>query len=154
MKKQSVKSRKNDRLHTHSTCRCFYALNFRQHRDISESSPRRYITHILSHNHQLPMRICEEIQGEKSQKSTFINTKSTFRCFHALNLRQPAANIEICWTEVHTDTPHAFSLTTTTFQCVFVKKWEVTRRKNAWLYTHGRLFDAWMLSTSSHCLQI
>jgi len=164
-----------------------------KYRGIPESSPHRYPTHILSHNHYHRMCICEETEGQKSKKSTFIptqstfrcfhalyfgptvsnmetfwthvhagtshtfclttttfpcvfvkkyevksrkkgtfiHTKSTFRCFHVLNLRQPAANIEIRWTEVHTDTPHGICLTTTTFQCVFVKKWEVTRRKNA-----------------------
>ena len=155
-----------------------------KHGDILDTCPRRYIAHILSHNHYHRMCVCAAIGGQKSKKSTliptqstfrcfydlyfgptvsnmetfrthvhagtshtfclitttfpcvfvkkyevksckkgtFIHTKSTFRCFHVLNLRQPAANIEIRWTEVHTDTPHGICLTTTTFQCVFVKK--------------------------------
>jgi hypothetical protein len=93
-----------------------------KHRGIPESSPHRYPTYIPSHNHYLPMCICDEIGGQKSQKSTLIHTKSTFRCFHALNFRQTAANIEISRKQVHTGTPHTFCLTTTTLKCVFVKQ--------------------------------
>jgi hypothetical protein len=93
-----------------------------KHRDIPESSPHRYPTPILSHNHYLPMCICEEIGGQKSQKCPFIHMQLTFRCFDALNFRPTAANTEISRTQVHTGTPHPFCLTTTTFPCVFVKQ--------------------------------
>ena len=36
------------------------------HRDIPESSPRRYPTHILSHNHSHRMCICEHVVSQKS----------------------------------------------------------------------------------------
>ena len=201
----------NDRWHTHSTFRCFYALNLRQHRDIPESSPHRYITHILSHNHYLPMRICEEIWGQKSQKryvykhtvdfsllscsqlpSTcckhrgmldwsphgyparilshnhylpmciceeiaghtsqkclIIHTQSTFRCFHALHFLPLAVNIQVSRNQVHTGIQHTFCLITTTIACVFVKKQKVKSRRKSRLYPHSRHFDAFMLSTSA-----
>ena len=205
----------NDRLHTHSTFRCFYALNLRQHRDIPESSPHRYITHILSHNHYLPMRTCEEIRGQKSQKryvykhtvdfsllswsqlpSTcckhrgmldwsphryparilshnhylpmciceeiaghtsqkclIIHTQSTFRCLDALHFLPLAANIEVSRNQVHTGIQHTFCLITTTIACVFVKKQKVKSRRKARSYPHSRLFDAFMLSTSAPHVQ-
>jgi hypothetical protein len=82
----------------------------------------QYPTHILSHTYYLPMCICSDIGRQKSQKSSFIHTHSTFRCFYALNCRQTAANIQIFRRPVHTGAPHTFCLTTTTFPCVFVKK--------------------------------
>jgi hypothetical protein len=109
-----------------------------KHRDIPKSSPHRYPTHTLSHNHHLPMCICEDIGGQTPQKCSFIHTQSTFRCCYALNFRQTAANIQISGNQVHTGTPHTFCLTTTTIPCVFVKKWEVKTRKNARLYTRSR----------------
>ena len=93
-----------------------------KHRDIPESGPHMCLRHILSHNHYLPMCICEAIGGQKSQKSPFIPTQSTVRCFDTLNFRPTAANIEISRIQVHTGTPHPFCLTTTTFPCVFVKQ--------------------------------
>ena len=110
-----------------------------KHRDITESSPNWYPTHILSHNHYLPMCVCEEIGGQKSQKSWLMHTQSTLHCFYALNLRQTASNMEISRSRVHTGIPHTFCLTTSTIACVFVKKYEVKSRKKARLYTPSRL---------------
>jgi hypothetical protein len=65
------------------------------HRDMPESSPNRYSTHILSHNHCHPMCICDDIVTRKSLKFTFIHTVSTFHCFYALNFRQSPSIIQI-----------------------------------------------------------
>ena len=124
-----------------------------KHTDFRESSPHRYPTHMLSHNHYLPMCIGEEKGGQPPQQCSFIHTQSTFRCFYALNSRQLAANIEIFWTQVHTGTSHTFCLTTTTLKCVFVKQYVVKSRKIARLYPRSRLFAAVVLSTSAKLLQ-
>ena len=115
-----------------------------KHRDIPKSSPHRYPTHSLSHNHHLPMCICEGIGGQTPQKCSFIHTHSTCRCCYALNFRQTGASTKISGNQVHTVAAHTLCLTTTTFPCVFVKKQEVKHRKNARLYTRSRLFAALM----------
>jgi hypothetical protein len=120
------KSQKSTFIHTQSTFRCFDAVNFRPtaaNTEISRSlSVHRYPTHILSHNHYLPMCICEAIGGQTSQNSTFIHTQSTFRCWYPVNFRPTAANIEISRSQVHTGTPHPFCHTTTTFSdCALCK---------------------------------
>jgi hypothetical protein len=43
------------------------------------------------------------------------------------------ANIEISRNQVHTGTSHTFCLTTTSFPCVFVKKYKVKSRKKVLL---------------------
>jgi hypothetical protein len=115
---------------------------------IPESSPHRCPTHILSHNHYHRMGICEETEGQKSQKSTFIPTQSTFRCFYDLNFGPTVSNMEIFRTHVHTGTSHTFCLITTTIACVCVKKHEVKSRRKARWYPHSRLLAAFMISTS------
>ena len=44
------------------------------HRDIPDSSPHRYPTHILSHNHCHHMCICEDMGSQKPLTFTFIHT--------------------------------------------------------------------------------
>ena len=61
--------------------------------------------------------------------------------------------LEICRNQVHTSTPHAFSLTTTVTICVFVKKGASEHRWNSSSYTRSRHFATFMLSTSSKVLQ-
>ena len=101
---------------------CQLPPNCCKHIDIPDTSPHRYPTHILSHNHYHEMCICEAIGRQKSQNCTFIHVQSTFRCCCALNLRPTVANIKISQNQVHTGTPHTFCLTTTTLKCVFVKQ--------------------------------
>ena len=122
-------------------------------RGIPESSPHRYPTHILSHNHYHRMGICEETEGQKSQKITFIPTQSTFRCFYDLNFGPTVSNMEIFRTHVHAGTSRTLCLTTTTIACVCVKKQKVKSRKKARLYPHTRLFAAFMISTCANRLQ-
>ena len=57
-------------------------------RDIPESSPHRYLTHMLSHKHCLHMCMCGAIGTRKSLKLTFIHTDSTIRWLYDLNFRQ------------------------------------------------------------------
>jgi len=49
---------------------------FFDHRDIPDYTPKRYSTHILSHNHFHPMCIRAEIGTRESLKFTFIHTDS------------------------------------------------------------------------------
>ena len=102
--------------------------NSGNHRDIPDSSPHRYCTHILSHNHYHRMCICQDVGSQKPLNFTFIHTESTFHWFDALNFRQTPAIIEISRTQVHTGTPHIFCHTTTALACVFVKMWAVKHR--------------------------
>jgi hypothetical protein len=87
---------------------------------IPESSPHRCPTHILSHNHYHRMGICEETEGQKSQKTTLIPTQSTFRCFYDLNFGPTVSNMEIFRTHVHAGTSHCFSYYTPN---VFLGQW-------------------------------
>ena len=114
-----------------------------------DRSPHRYPARILSHNHYLPMCICEEMGGHTSQKCLIIHSRSTFRCLDALNFLPLSANIAVSRNQVHTDTPHTFCLITTTIAWVFVKKQKVKSRRKARLYPHSRHFDAFMISTSA-----
>jgi len=61
--------------------------------------------------------------------------------------------LEICRNQVHTSTPHAFSLTTSAIICVFVKKGASEHWWNSSSYTRSRHFATFMLSTSSKVLQ-
>ncbi len=61
--------------------------------------------------------------------------------------------LEICRNQVHTGTPHAFSLTTSAIICVFVKKGASEHWWNSSSYTRSRHFATFMLSTSSKVLQ-
>jgi hypothetical protein len=92
------------------------------HRDMPESSPRRYPTHIASHNHWHHMCVGEAIGIRESLKFTFIHTVSTFHYLYPLNFCQSPSIIEICRNQVHTGTPHIFCLTTTGIPCVLVKQ--------------------------------
>jgi hypothetical protein len=120
-----------------------------KHRDTLDWSPHGYPARILSHNHYLPMCICEEMGGHTSQKCLIIHTQSTFRCLDALHFLPLAANIEVSRNQVHTGIQHTFCLITTTIACVFVKKQKVKSPRKARSYPHSRLFDAFMLSTSA-----
>ena len=83
--------------------------NSGKHTDIPDSSPHRYPTHILSHNHCHHMFIREDMGRQKPLKITFIHTDSTCHWFDALNFRQTPAIIEISRTQVHTGTTHILS---------------------------------------------
>ncbi len=122
-------------------------------RDMPDSSPHRYPTHILSHNHCHHMCICGAIGTRKPLKLTFILTVSTFHCFYARNFRKSPSMIEICRNQVHTGTPHIFSLTATSIACVFVKVLAPENISNSQLYSRTRHFTASMLSTSAKVLQ-
>ena len=78
------------------------------HRDIPDSSPSRYPTHILSHNHCHPMCDCPATGRLNSFKFTFIHTDSTFRGFYVLKFSQSPVIIQISRTPVHTCIPHIF----------------------------------------------
>ena len=118
------------------------------HRDIPESSPHRYPTRILSHNHCHRMCIGRDVGSQKPLKITFIHTDSTCQWFYALHFRQTPAIIEISRTQVHTGTPHIFCHTTTAIACVSVKMWPVKNRKMSLLHPRTRHFSGLMLSTS------
>ncbi len=124
-----------------------------KHGDILDTCPRRYIAHILSHNHYHRMCVCAAIGGQKLQKSTFIPTQSTFRCFYDLYFGPTVSNMETFRTHVHAGTSHTFCLITTTIACVCVKKQKVKSRRKARLYPHTRLFVAFMISTCATLLQ-
>ncbi len=145
-------------IHTDSTFQWCYALNFRHtpaiteisriqvhtgtshifchtttviacnHRDIPESSPHRYSTRILSHNHCHRMCTCEDVGSPKPLNFTFVLTDSTFHWVYALKLRHTPAITEISWIQVHTCTSHLFCHTTTVIACVFVRIWTVKNR--------------------------
>ena len=123
------------------------------HTDIPDSSPHRYPTHVLSHNHCHGMCICQDVGSQKPANFTFIHTDSTFQWFYALNFRQTPAIIEISRIQVHTGTPHMFCHTTTAIACVFVKMWAVKHRQKSRLYTRSRHFSGCMLSTSDKLRQ-
>ncbi len=112
-----------------------------------------YPTHILSHHHYHRRCICEETEGQKSQKSTFIPTQSTFRCLDALYFGPTVSNMETFRTHVHAGISHTFCLITTTITCVCVEKQKVKSRRKARLYPHTRLFAAFMISTCATLLQ-
>ena len=95
------------------------------HRDIPDSSPHRYLTRILSHNHCHRMCICQDVGSQKPLNFTFIHTDSTIRWLYALNFRHTPAITEISRSQVHTGTSHVFCHTTTAIACVFVKMWAV-----------------------------
>jgi hypothetical protein len=102
--------------------------NSGNHRDIPDSSPHRYPTHNLSHNHCHGMCICQDVGSQKSKNVSFVATDSTFQWFYALNFRQTPVITEISRTQVHTGTPHIFCHTTTAIACVFVKMLVVKNR--------------------------
>ena len=94
-------------------------------RHIPDSSPHRYPTRILSHNHGHRVCICEDMCNQTHLNFTFMHTDSTFQWFYSLNFRQTPAIKDISRTPVHTGTPHVFCHTTTVIACVFVKIWAV-----------------------------
>ena len=102
--------------------------NSGNHSDSPNSSPHRYPTHILSHNHCHRVCICQDVGSQTSLKIMFIHTDSTFHWFYALNYRPTLAVITISRTQVHTGTSHIFCHTTTALACVFVKMWAVKHR--------------------------
>ena len=105
--------------------------------DMSDASPCRYPTHILSDNHCHRVCTCEAIGARKLLKFTFIHTVPTFACFFALNFRQSPSRIEIFRILLHARTPHTFWLTTTSIKCVFVKKKAPENRSQVDVYTDG-----------------
>ena len=96
--------------------------NSGNHRDIPDSTPHRYSTHILSPNYCRRMCICQAIVIQKSLKLTFIHPDSRIDCLHALNLCQTAWMTWVFWIMLYTGTPHIFGLPTTVIACVFVKQ--------------------------------
>ena len=62
-----------------------------KHRGIPESSPHRYPTHLLSHNHYHPICICAQMGGHKSQKCTFCTHT---RLFAAVVLSTTAKHLQ------------------------------------------------------------
>ena len=97
-------------------------------RDIPDSSPHRYPTLILSHNHSHRMCICQDMGSQKPLNFTSIHTDPTFQWLYTLNFLQLPVIKEISRTQVHTGTPHVFCHTTTVIACVFVKIWAVKNR--------------------------
>ncbi len=154
VEQQAPDNRSNSRLHSRIDislllCSQLPPKSFND-RDMPESSPHRYPTHILSHNHQHTMCICEGIGTRQPLRLTFIHTVSTFHCFYSLNFHQSPSMIEICRNQVHTNASKIFCLTATSIPCVFVKQQALS---NSQLYSRTRYFTACMLSTSAKVLQ-
>ena len=122
-------------------------------RHIPDSSPNRYSTRILSHNHVHCMCICEDMVSQKPINLTSIHADSTFQWFYAVNFRQTPAIRDISRTQVHTGTPHVFCHTTTVIACVFVKIWAVKKRQLSRSYRQTQHFSGFMLSTSARLRQ-
>jgi hypothetical protein len=122
-------------------------------RHVPGSSPHRYPTRTLSHNHGHCVCICEDMGSQKPLNVTFIHTDSTFQWFYGLNFRQTLAIREISRAQVHTGTSHVLCHTTTVIACVFVKIWAVYNRYIAPLYTQTHHFSGFMSSTSARLRQ-
>ena len=123
------------------------------HRDIPDSTPHRYPTCILSHNHGHCVCICEDMGSQTPLNVTSIHTDSTFQWFYALNFRQTPANRDMSRAQVHTGTPHVLCHTTTAIACVFVKIWAVKNRYMSRSYTQTQHFSGFMVSTSARLWQ-
>ena len=90
--------------------------NSGNHRHIPDTSPHRYLTHVVSHNHGHRMCISAGMDSQKPLHCT------TFRFSCALHCCQTPSNTEVSQNGVHTGTPHTFCVTPTTIACVFVMK--------------------------------
>ena len=90
--------------------------------NMPESSPNRYPTHTLSHNHKHAMCICESIGTRKSLKFTVIHTVSLLHWFYPINFRQSPSMMEIWRSQVHIGTTHILCLTTTVIICVWMNE--------------------------------
>ena len=84
-----------------------------QHNDILDSTPQRWLTHILSDNHYHLMCICEEIDTQKSLKFTLLHTVAYLTVFIQLLCSQLPPSPSITKT-LHTFAPYMFCLSTAT----------------------------------------
>ena len=111
--------------------------NSGNHRDIPDSSPHRYHTQILSHNHCHHMSICEDMDSQNPLKITFIHTDSTFQWLDALNFRHTPAIIEILRTLKSTQVPHTYSVTQPLPSHVYLSRCGQSKTAKFLVYTHG-----------------
>jgi hypothetical protein len=92
------------------------------------------------------MCIREAIGTRKPLKFKFIHTVSWFRCFYALNFRQRPSIIEICRNQVHTDTPHTYSVSQPLPSYVY--SWSNRHPKIVRIHVHTHGVDIWLLLCS------
>jgi hypothetical protein len=107
------------------------------HRDIPDSSPHRYPTHMLSHNHCHRMCICQDMDSPKTLNFTFIHTDSTFQCFYAVNIRHTPAITEILRTLKSTQVPHTYAVTQPLSSHVYLSRYGQSKTAEFHNYAHG-----------------
>ena len=91
-------------------------------RHIPESSPHRYLTRILSHNHCHRMCICQDVGSQKPLNFSFIHTDSTFQWVCSQLPPNSGNHRDTPDSQVHTGTSHICCHTSTAFTCVCVEQ--------------------------------